>query len=54
MVTRAARDGDLRAVDYQKVGVTMAANSAHVTWLDDIKVVRVESMTAVTAKTATW
>jgi hypothetical protein len=33
--------------------MAMAADSAHVPWLDDIKVVRVEPMTAVTAKAAT-
>jgi hypothetical protein len=49
----AACDGDLRAADYEKVGMAAAANGVHVTWLDNIKVVRVEPMTAVTAKTTT-
>jgi hypothetical protein len=46
------QDGEFRAANYQKVGVAMAADSAHLAGLDDIEVVRVEAVAAVTAKTA--
>ena len=49
----AARDGDLRAAHYEKVGMATATNGVHVTWLDDIKVVHVKAVAAVAAKTAT-